>query len=479
MPSMRSNEVTHTVNAIINDPAFWINGSQPAREAIRFLTGIAWGEERNLGAKVNLSANLQKELRETTPNIMKGLNINQQNAVYKALKYQIMEPLYGRDHDVHPENAEIFNYLKGYVGTHLFSPVSWYNTGNTVEVDEAIVVALGVYGYQNADYIVKRWKGQDTSIAAEWLDFIEQGKGVWDAATNQFDYPKDLEGKGVIVPMYNTDEVVEATGIKSFEVCAVFLDDGAGLDVRLLDNTIRDHAKSPFVRKLTASEICQDNLDKGAHPLLSNSWAGAPEEASTRAPTQADHASGLVSWAQYQTGTAIPVGARTQGYITAKITHHASGNMPGIYTILFNDGGGFGTVNVTHSYNIGDPSGAHQCTVTTSISWGTPIEQTFAAGGLRIPSLEDANAGIATWEQFAAGEEVLLGQRDHIQISSAHSTETGNFYGVNPGSWSDTSNNCRGGCYGPTTGGSCEEGGTPIPFEETVTTILIPVNLSP
>ncbi len=137
---MKTLDIKQTIDAFRNNPG-WLHAndskftSNNLRIGVDDLSSFNQEEYRGegpVGFPFEAGVDLEEKLKQKTSDIMAGLNVAQQQLIYRAIKKDIYEPLYGgHTHAEHPENAEYFNYMKGLVGSYVFSPYTWYNTGNT------------------------------------------------------------------------------------------------------------------------------------------------------------------------------------------------------------------------------------------------------------------------------------------------------------------------------------------------------------
>lgn len=126
-------------------------------------------------------------------NTVDNLTNAHKQSIYSAIKQGIYQPMYASSDEWY------FNYLKGYVGSHLYkNGYSWFNTDDEVNAFELFALNAGNAVYQFIDYVV-----DSDTILDEMKDFFQQGMGTFSGYANASYIKDELKGKVVKVELLN------------------------------------------------------------------------------------------------------------------------------------------------------------------------------------------------------------------------------------------------------------------------------------
>ena len=157
-------------------------------------------------------------------NIAEGITHAQKKLLYFSIK-RLYQPLYGVSTSPYYDER-YFNYLKGYVGSFLYKEYWWFNTNDKLNIAEFVLINAGNALYQVFDIIFEK---EDLNDA--FIDWFEQGRGTFKAATNKKETRPEILNLLVEVQLYdnngNEDRIVFAGFDKDGNVVVKNRDDTA------------------------------------------------------------------------------------------------------------------------------------------------------------------------------------------------------------------------------------------------------------
>ena len=147
-----------------------------------------------VGTKISPNSMVgQHEGGKSLISITNCLNRDQKASIYGSMK-SLIRPMYGAADEAY------FNYLKGYIGSFLYSPYDWYSTGDDIGFFDYFNLNAGNALYQFIDQAFS-----DETFWEATQDWWEQHKGVLAATYNSVDIRDELKDTYTSVELYNAD----------------------------------------------------------------------------------------------------------------------------------------------------------------------------------------------------------------------------------------------------------------------------------
>jgi hypothetical protein len=195
--------------------------------------------------------------------IINNLTREQRNSIYMGAKNNLIQ-----DYGVAGGDETYFNYMKGYIGSFLYSPYDQFDTGSSINLAEYLALNGGNVVYQGIQVL----DGADTVLGAI-KDVIEQNAGVAAAYWDHVNVRPELRDKWEI-----HDMVDPLTG-KKFKVASGFTADG-DFEVKYLENKY-SHPNDP---EITIEDINKYNTyaDHGAPQVDSAAGEYDPQNPASR-----------------------------------------------------------------------------------------------------------------------------------------------------------------------------------------------------